>query len=195
MARGGCVPPKSAPSAAELRRLGDPLDLIARDHMRARCIHAALRRIAEAQSRPEDDPCAIARFLRDELPPHLEDEEAGLFPVLRLRCLPEEAIGPTLDALMSDHTRERLEMTRVGALMVRLAEGGAPLEPPEVADALSFARTSLRHLIVENAIVLPLARARLNRRDRDRLLRAMVQRRGLDALMPPSVAHPVGVVQ
>lgn len=191
---GGMPFAQPVPSREELRRLGDPLELIARDHMRARYFYAATRRIAEAQARPEDDPAAIARFLHHELPPHLEDEEDALFPLLRLRCLTEEAIGPTLDELTSDHSRERAEMVGVEVLMARLGAGGAALAGSEAGKALSFARASLRHLIVENAIVLPLARARLTRRDRDRLLRSMLQRRGLHALWPHTATHPAGDV-
>lgn len=177
---------------ADLRRLGDPLALIVRDHMRARCMHAAMTRIAEAQPRPEDDPAAVASFLRHELPPHLDDEERELFPLLRRRCLPEEDIAATLDRLEAEHDRERAETAQVIALLSRLVAGVARLDPDAAAEVHAYARASQRHLIVENAIVLPLARARLTRRDKDRLLTSMVRRRGLDALLPPAGSHPAG---
>ena len=46
-----------------------------------------------------------------------------------------------------------------------------------------FASQTRRHLIVENAIILPIARARLDTDDLDALRLGMLRRRGLDRLM------------
>jgi hemerythrin-like domain-containing protein len=46
-----------------------------------------------------------------------------------------------------------------------------------------FAGHARRHLILENAIILPFARLRLTRHDLETLRLRMMQRRGLDRLM------------
>jgi hemerythrin-like domain-containing protein len=68
-------------------------------------------------------------------------------------------------------------------LLRLVAEGEATLSPEDRALLTRYASHSRRHLVLENAIVLPLARARLTRRDLDRMRLAMLHRRGLDRLI------------
>lgn len=150
--------------------------------MRARYVYAAMLRIAEDHPLAEDDSSDVASFLRNELPPHLDDEEQDFFPLLRRRCTPEEAIDATLDELLSDHVRERADMAHVATLMARLEQSEGVLTPAEADEVRAFARHNQRHMIVENAIIVPLARAHLTLRDKDRLLMSMLRRRGLDRL-------------
>lgn len=124
-----------------------------------------------------------AGFLADELSLHFADEEEDLFPLLRQRCQPEDDIERTLARLISDHRHSDADTPVLVTLLRGVAEGVATLTPEDRVSVTRYAAHSRRHLIVENAIVLPLARARLTGRDLDRMRLGMLRRRGLDRLM------------
>jgi len=67
-------------------------------------------------------------------------------------------------------------------LLARISDG-AELSGDDCALLTNYANQARRHLILENAIVLPLARVRLTDDDLDTLRLRMMQRRGLDSLM------------
>jgi hemerythrin-like domain-containing protein len=111
-----------------------------------------------------------------DLPAHFLDEERGLFPRLRSRALPED----DLDTLLARLAREHEVAGQACALLVPalgcMADGALPA--PEDRDALRrLAATERRHLTVENAILLPLARLRLTRDDKRALMAEMCARR------------------
>lgn len=151
--------------------------------MREREICVMLDRIAAAESPDRDAAAHAAGFLADELPLHFADEEEDLFPLLRQRCEPEDDIERVLARLFADHGHAGLETPGLVGLLRRVAEGEAALASEDRALLTGYATHSRRHLILENAIILPLARARLTRRDLDRMRLAMLHRRGLDRLM------------
>ena len=170
-------------SPTDLRLLGNPLDFLHEDHLREREICVMLDRIASAESPDPDAAAHAAGFLAEELPLHFADEEEDLFPLLRQRCEPEDDIGRALARLTSDHRHSDDDTPALVGLLRRLAEGGAGLTPEERDGMVRYAAPARRHLVLENAIVLPLARVRLPRNDLDRMRLAMLRRRGLDRLM------------
>ncbi len=170
-------------SPTDLRLLGNPLDFLHEDHLREREICVMLDRIASAESPDPDAAAHAAGFLAEELPLHFADEEEDLFPLLRQRCAPEDDIERALTRLAADHRQSVDDTLNLVALLGRLAEGAAGPEPAERGAIVSYAAQARRRLILKNAIVLPLARARLTRRDLDRMRLAMLRRRGLDRLM------------
>lgn len=175
-------------SPTEPDLLGSPLDFIAEDHLRERQICALIDGIAIAAGVNVDDVENVLSFLGEELEMHLEDEEVGLFPAMRDRCKPEDEIDRVIDELLSDHVRARAQTPQVRDVLQRaLASRSAPDDAGRRM-LTEFAGRARRHLIVENAIILPIARARLNRDDLDDLRRGMLQRRGLDRLMESGIA-------
>ncbi len=175
--RGECL----APTAPRL--LGNPLGFIHEDHLRARALCAEMDRIAAA---PSPDPAAAARvaeFLTQELPLHLADEESDLFPLLRRRCPPDDEIAGVLHRLHADHAQMRTDRRKVVIGLHALADAGVVPDADTRTALGAYANRARRHLILENAIILPFARLRLIASDHDTLRLRMMQRRGLDRLL------------
>lgn len=169
--------------------LGNPLDFIHEDHLREREICAQLDTLAGAETPDPETAACILSFLRVELPLHLKDEEEDLFPLVRRRCAPEDEIGKAIDRLASDHRHAGEDTPQVIADLESLnAPDRKPSEEMHARFA-SFATHARRHLILENAIILPFARLRLTQHDLKTLSLRMMQRRGLDQNMETSDAE------
>ncbi|MCB2076099.1 MAG: hemerythrin domain-containing protein, partial [Novosphingobium sp.] len=121
---------------------------------------------------------------------HVLDEEEDLFPLLRRRTELEDRIDDTLEVLCQEHDADRRDAHDIVEGLSALAERGAarPLKVAFRKLLRRFAANERRHLTVENAIVLPLARARLTADDLRNLGRRMAARRGLDF---PGMPHAV----
>lgn len=170
-------------SPTDPRLLGNPLDFIAEDHLRERQICALIDGIANAEDADMPDVRNVLSFLGEELEMHLEDEEAGLFPMMSDRCAAEDQIDDVIARLRSDHATMQTAVPRVRQSLENLVSGTSVLEAEQRAMLTEFAGETRRHLIVENAIILPIARARLDAGDLDTLRLGMLRRRGLDRLM------------
>lgn len=166
-------------SPAEMARLGSPLDLINEDHYRLRHICAVLDRLSGKPSREPVDLDHTRGFLRMELTAHIKDEEEDLFPMLRKRCEPDDQVDKTLDRLSKDHAGH-LEGAKSCLVILDRFQSQSPELTTDERDVLRrFADKKRRHLILENAILLPLARARLLTTDLRQMLEHMQDRRGL----------------
>jgi iron-sulfur cluster repair protein YtfE (RIC family) len=162
------------PTGFEAPPLREPLRWFFAEHAKHREFCRLLRVLAAA---PVFDDAALMRaidFLRNEIPQHLTDEDEDLFPALRRRALPEDDLGPALELLAAEHSRNAVTRGVVlEALDSCLAAQGAPSADPALRSALeSLARHELQHLAFENAVVLPIARLRLTAGD----LKAMTAR-------------------
>jgi len=180
MARAGTYPVHSALATAAEGVLPDPLDHFAEEHLRQREICGMLDTIAAAARPDRAVTIEALRHLTTALPRHLHDEEQGLFPSLRHRSEPDDEINDTLDRLDADHAKTAQFLDAVIAALGRIAGSGGALTAEEAETVTGFAAHERRHLIVENAIVLPLARVRLTAGDLDALRQAMVLRRAPD---------------
>lgn len=171
--RGGCLSP------TDFALLEDPLEFMAEDHLREREVCAALDRIANAQEpQAQDIACPLA-FLSNELPLHLADEEEDLFPLMRRCCLPEDEIGRMIDRLLLDHSHAKADTPEVIAVLQKLP--GQSLSSQDDQLLRRFSSFARRHLILENAVILPIARLRLSPSDLESLRLRMMQRRGLQS--------------
>ncbi len=161
--------------------LRNPLDFIAEDHLRLRTMCRELDRLAE-DTQIED--CAIAvmiEYLKKELPLLLADEDQDLIPMVLSRAEPEDELPKLIARLVQEHAAigSHLKAVTGGLAGVILATELSG----QLRDAMrELASATRRHLILENAILLPLARARLSEEDLHELRSAMLQRRGLDGL-------------
>lgn len=159
--------------------IGNPLDCIADHHLAERQVCAEIDRIATRgpdtvnQERLAD----LIGFLSVDLPLHLQDEDEDLFPTMRVRCEPEDEIDHVVERLMAEHAHSGREMEKVVRLLRSLQPPGRTLTETEQSSLTDFAAHARRHLIVENAIVLPIGRVRLTDADLDRMRQSMTQRR------------------
>lgn len=171
--------------------LAEPLSWLFAEHYRHRQLCALIERIGTASVVLRDEMGEALAFLRHDLPLHVIDEEDDLFPLLRRRCGPEDELGRTLGILSADHRKDMDAAAILTALMEEALRTGRP--PGGDLEArrrfVDFANQERRHIALENAIVLPIARLRLTPDDLAGLSRRLAARRGLVApAAPPSGA-------
>lgn len=160
-------------------QLALPLDYLAADHLRQRSLCSLVERIADEPTPGREEVGAVLRFLREEFGLHIIDEEEDLFPLLRRRCEPEDRIEEVLGELSQEHASEKQIAETITEGLNATARSGAFNH--DFRELLRrFAANERRHLVVENAIVLPLARLRLTADDLRNLGRRMAARRGTD---------------
>ena len=175
--KGPSAPPPRGETAS-IGKIGNPLDFIAEDHMREREVCALIDSLVALVPISAEEHDMVLGFLQEQLPQHLQDEEIDLFPMMLERCDPEEEIDKVIDRLTSDHGHAIADAPAVVGLM---KTQGGDLTPEACNILAEFARHARRHLVLENAIIMPIARARLTKADLRIMKRHMHERRGLDA--------------
>ncbi len=160
--------------------LSSPLDFISADHVRERAVCGMLDRIAADEVPSEGDIAQTMEFLSNELPLHLADEEEDLFPLLRRRCTPEDDIERAIARLTADHRHPDFDTPRMVEYLRQVYGSIGRLNSDARAAVARYASHVRKHLVLENAIVLPLAHVRLTNRDLATLGSRMLKRRGLD---------------
>jgi len=177
----------------------EPLNWLFAEHYRHRQLCRLIERVGTATILLREEAEEILTFLRHDMALHVIDEEEDLFPLLRRRCLPEDELGPLLGSLSAEH-RDDIEQTRaLGDLLERALIDGQPPGRDLGTRRLftDFALHERRHIALENAVILPIARLRLTPRDLHALGTRMAARRGvlLDAYedtFPPDGPEPSG---
>ncbi|MCA0270930.1 MAG: hemerythrin domain-containing protein [Proteobacteria bacterium] len=173
-----------SPTDASL--LATPLDFLSEDHLRERQVCSLIDRLA--LSGPFDPSAArtVLRFVNEELNLHMRDDAEDLFPMLARRCPVEDGIGRVIARICTDLDEATRLLPELQAALARALDTGSGLASGDRRLLTRFAFHVRRHLAAENAILLPIARARLTRRDLLRLSRQMRARRGL----PPVAETP-----
>jgi hypothetical protein len=162
--------------------LGRPLDFISEDHLRERQICAVIDAIALAASLDRLAALTVLRFLNEELNVHLRDEAEDLFPLLAKRCPAEDSIESAIARIMIDQSEALHLLPEVRATLAGCLDTGSDLSADGRAMLIRYASHVHRHLVAENAILLPIARVRLTRADLVTLSAHMRARRGLTPL-------------
>ena len=158
-----------------------PVEYVFFVHYRLRTLCQLLDEIALTRTLDFDVLEAVLDFLKTEMGPHILDEEEDLFPLLRRRAEPEDDIHAVLGQLCMEHEASDVDAALIISLLETLKASGQNRNIDDNAVQLlnRFAANERRHLIVENAIVLPLARVRLTDTDRRKLGQRMAARRGV----------------
>lgn len=169
--RGQCLNP------IDVKSLSNPLAFIAEDHLRTRQICTLIDATATHGNPDQADLERILTYLNTEFAIHLADEDEDLFPLLRKRCEPEDEIEKLLDRLGRDHAAAREQAPHVRDSVAQCMSRANRLSAQERDVLLAFSKNLRRHLIFENAIVLPLAHARLNEHDLSELRQSLTARR------------------
>lgn len=161
--------------------LKEPLVWFFAEHYRHRAVCKELLRLAESDDFDEMLMRQIEYFLDVDLALHIVDEEDDLFPLLRRRCEPDDQIENVLEMLAREHASDLHDATAVRTLIKEALSRKRGLaafsETGEIVPP--FCRGQQRHIAVENAVVLPIARMRLTPRDLTNLGRRLAARRGL----------------
>ncbi len=160
------------------RLLSEPLDFIVADHHRHRVLCHLCEILADAETFDADLAAAVAEHIETELAAHIADEEEDLFPLLKRRAKQEDEIGPVLEELSGEHAEDEKLAARIATgLRRRIADPDLPMSAVLRRTLRAFAACERRHLAVENAIVIPLAKVRLSAQDRADLAERMMARR------------------
>lgn len=154
-----------------------PLDCIFADNFRCRVLCNVLSQIVDGAELDLKSLRVALHFLRIDFVSHLADEEQALFPLLRERAqaadhvehiwadlrFPPDMLERVVDGLAGLRESRRLHLPR-----------------PQFRKLLEkFVETERRHVSIENARLLPLARRRLSQSDLAWLGRAMQSMRQL----------------
>lgn len=157
-----------------------PLETLCAAHQRKLELCNMLETIADELPTPDRALCMrAAALITIELPVHHADEDMGLFPLLRARCNPTDRIEPVLGQLSDEHMDDEANMEEIVTLLRRFAAGDAGgAQGASAGYALrGFFEGQRRHIAWEEAVVMPLARARLSPSDLDTLSKRMAQNR------------------
>lgn len=162
--------------------LDDPLAYFLAAHHLQRVVCQRLHGFAAALRVPRKEAGRVSAYLTEDLALHHEDEDLDLYPALRRRAVPADGLGPTLARLGREHHQGLATAAQIaGALAVSPAEAEVVLDAGAAAAMQDYAASELRHLAIENAVVLALARIRLKRPDLLAISRNMKARRGIKA--------------
>jgi hemerythrin-like domain-containing protein len=163
--------------------LANPIDFLSEYHMRERQVCSLIDGLALSVA---FDPAAaktVLRFVNEELNVHMRDEADDLFPLLARRCAAEDGIGSAIARIRTDLDEAKRLLPGLRAALARCLDTGSELSTEDRQVLTGFAGHVSRHLAAENAILLPIARARLTRRDLKKLSSHMRARRGLEPLV------------
>lgn len=159
----------------------DPIDVLFGDHYRIRAMLTLLQDCARAamSARVRTDLLhALATFLQIDLRRHLADEEAFLFPLLQRRLSHSDLLDPSIRELLIDHAAMRSLASDLAEQATQLQGQADPMPPSAFRrTAAAFAAAKQQHIALENAVILPLARARLGHADIRALARGLGQTR------------------
>ena len=164
-----------------------PLEFIFADHDRQRIICAVLELLAGdlAAADAPDNAAHALDHLENQLPLHIADEEINLFPMLRLRCLPDDRIDEMLALLQGEHREDDVHCAALLAPLRGIAAGGRSEDSSKFAAlARGCARFARGGLGWANGSIRPLAGRRRTDADRISLGGSMATRRGMD---PPEM--------
>ena len=146
----------------------NPLDVIAQAHIMQAEICDALERIADGL--PDDVDrglCAeAASYLQYELPRHHQDEEHGLFAILRARLRPGDGLDDILERLAAEHLTDTDFAAEIAESLDLIGRGAAIPNPGMTGYMLrGFFERYRRHVQWEDTLIMPLARQRLTPED------------------------------
>lgn len=157
----------------------DPIEFLLSEHLNHRRMCKALERLAEATEFDAARVTGLLDYVRFDLALHVIDEEEDFFPLLRQRCLPEDEIDEILSRLAAEHAEDK---ALAGDVRDMLNACLILRKPPSAieggVDALrNFAEHERRHLTLENAVIIPMARRRLDADDLKGLSKRLLARR------------------
>ena len=159
----------------------EPLNWLFAEHYRHRQLCQLIERVGTATVLLGDEAQEILDFLRHDMPLHVIDAEDDLFPLLRRRCQPADELDAVLGALSAEHRDDLTHaQTLIDRLQKALMDGRAPGHDLQTRQLfVDFAARERRHIALENAVVLPIARLRLTAADLRSLSIRIAARRGV----------------
>ena len=137
-----------------------PLDFLFGEHLRQRQLAKALHLAADGVINRK----TIARlvsFIRNDLALHVMDEELSFFPALRAACEPEDKVEEILEIMATEHQECEADSDEIIATLESMA-AARKLDNRRSDRLREFADRLRHHLALENGVLLPIARLRMN---------------------------------
>lgn len=160
--------------------LAKPLEFLFQDHLRERQICGVIDGLVGAKAFDAPAARSVLRFVNEELNVHMRDDTEDLYPLLTRRCTAEDNIGGAIARITTALSDACRLLPDLRAALARCLDAGSELSAAEREVLARFSGHLRHHLAAENAILLPIARARLSRRDLQKLSSRMQSRRGLN---------------
>jgi hemerythrin-like domain-containing protein len=160
-----------------------PYEMLGACHDRVRRMLALLARLRAHLPRHGADDQArqaaadVLRYFDQAAPAHHEDEERHVFPLLLREG--DDAQRAAVARLQRDHLQMAARWPTVRALLQRIAAGGAAPDADEDAACDAFVAIYAEHLPVEDGLVFPAARARMDAAAQAAMGDEMAARRGV----------------
>ena len=163
----------------------EPSEILDGCHERIRRQCALIVRIAAhlakhgADAEAREAAAGVIRYFEGAAANHHRDEEEDLFPLLHYAAPSGElnAVRALLALLRDDHRRLEARWADMHSRLAAIVEGRPPDLDADVAEG--FAEAYERHIALEEAQLLPLARRVLDARATERMGTRMARRRGV----------------
>jgi len=146
------------PPSPEL--LENPIEFLFVEHNRQRQAANILHLVADGEVNKAGVKKLID-FLETDFAVHVADEELCFFPLLMQHCPPEDNIDKLIGRLAEEHKKDEATVTGMSTILSDVL-AGKKLNDKAIRTVRGFAEHILQHLALENAVLLPIARARLN---------------------------------
>lgn len=158
----------------------EPLNWLFAEHYRHRQLCRLMEDMAKSATYDEATINEAIQFLGHDMPLHVLDEEEDLFPLLRRRATPDDDLEHVLGVLSGQHRGDR---EHIESLLAQLIKAQKDRKAPSRDVALrgsifDFVAHERQHVALENAVVLPIARLRLQAADLEALSARLAARRG-----------------
>lgn len=153
----------------------EPLDFLFAEHHRQRQAALILTFIADGQFE-ETGVRELIEFIQNDFETHVQDEELGFFPILKSCCPPEDNIDSIVARLVEEHKKDESVSEEILDILKTIARN-RKATPAQSRQLRAFAEHIRQHLAFENAVLLPIARARMNEAALSQLSADMKSRR------------------
>ncbi len=162
--------------------LDDPLEYLIAEHARQRMMCDVLDDISNSDEPDKELVGEVLNFLKEDFKRHVLDEEMGLLPALEHVGQTDARFRDVLARLRQQHDEHRTLVTEIISLLENLLSSAKDLVPDRKLSKMLqiFATVERDHLILENAIVLPIAKAELSSGTLVKLSRDMMARRSIE---------------
>jgi|TARA_R110000787_G_scaffold27073_4_gene75303 hemerythrin-like domain-containing protein len=176
-------------SPPESKLLSRPLEFLSEDHLRARQVCVLITSMISDTGCDRQGASQVLRFLNEEWNVHFSDETEDLFPMLVQRCDDEDSIEAAIARIRIDQDQASLLVPAIRQILTRYLDAGSAPTQHEQQTLNRFATHLRRHIAAENAILLPIAHARLTQADLRTLSKHMRSRRGLPVLPETTIVE------
>ncbi|SFJ41049.1 hemerythrin domain-containing protein [Celeribacter neptunius] len=163
--------------ATKLELLEEPLEFIKEDHMHMRAVCDQIDHIADTPLPKKIEISNVLRALSNEVPLLVKDEEEDLAALILARCTPDDEIEVTLERLHREHLILSEQLPAIRRTLEVLHDAHRRATEQERTELRAFSHQLRQHIIVENALLLPFAKARLTEDDLTTLRNKMITRR------------------